>query len=90
MGILATLSIAAQSLKNQQVGIQTVGHNIANAATPGFSRQRVELVTEYPSFEGGVFLGQGSNVAGVQRVVDRFVEAELLTLNPTQKARATI
>ena len=81
MGILATLSIAAQSLKNQQVGIQTVGHNIANASTPGFSRQRVELVTEYPSFEGGVFLGQGSNVAGVQRVVDRFVEAELLTLN---------
>jgi flagellar hook-associated protein 1 len=81
MGILATLSIAAQSLKNQQVGIQTVGHNIANASTPGFSRQRVELVTEYPSFEGGVFLGQGSNMAGVQRVVDRFVEAELLTLN---------
>ena len=39
------------------------------------------MVTEYPSFEGGVFLGQGSNVAGVQRVVDRFVEAELLTLN---------
>jgi flagellar hook-associated protein 1 FlgK len=81
MGILATLSIASQSLKNQQMGIQTTGHNLANASTPGFSRQRVELVTEYPSFEGGLFLGQGANVAGVQRVVDRFVEAELLTLN---------
>jgi flagellar hook-associated protein 1 FlgK len=81
MGILATLSIAAQSLKNQQMGIQSTGHNLANVATPGFSRQRVELVTEYPSFEGGLFLGQGANVAGVQRVVDHFVEAELLTLN---------
>ncbi len=81
MGILTTLSIAAQSLKNQQLGIQTVGHNIANASTPGFSRQRVELVTEYPSFQGNVFLGQGANVANVTRVVDRFVEAGLLTLN---------
>jgi flagellar hook-associated protein 1 FlgK len=81
MGILTTLSIAAQSLKNQQVGIQTTGHNLANAATPGFSRQRVEIVTEMPSFQGGVMLGQGSDVAGVQRVVDRFIEAGLLTLS---------
>jgi flagellar hook-associated protein 1 FlgK len=81
MGILATLSIASQSLKNQQMGIQTTGHNLANAATPGFSRQRVELITEHPSFEGGTLLGQGANVDGIRRVVDRFVEAELLTLN---------
>ena len=81
MGILATLSIASQSLKNQQAGIQTTGHNLANAATPGFSRQRVEIVTEHPSFEGGLLLGQGANAAGIQRVVDRFLEAELLTLN---------
>ncbi|MGH7930374.1 MAG: flagellar hook-associated protein FlgK [Candidatus Binatia bacterium] len=81
MGILTTLSIASQSLKNQQAGIQTTGHNIANAATLGFSRQRVEILTEFPSFQGGVMLGQGSKVVGVQRVVDRFLEAGLLTLN---------
>jgi flagellar hook-associated protein 1 len=81
MGILTTLSLAAQSLKNQQAGIQTTGHNIANAATPGFSRQRVELLTESPTFQGGVMLGQGSKIAGVQRVVDRFLEAGLLTVN---------
>jgi len=52
MGILTTLSIAAQSLKNQQAGIQTTGHNITNAATPGFSRQRIEMLTEPPSFQG--------------------------------------
>jgi flagellar hook-associated protein 1 FlgK len=81
MGILTTLSIAAQSLKNQQIGIQTTGHNLANAATPGFSRQRVEIVTEHPAFEGGLLLGQGADVGGIQRVVDRFLEAELLTVN---------
>lgn len=81
MSILATLSIAAQSLKAQQLAIQTTGHNLANAATPGFSRQTVDFVSAYPSFEGGVTLGQGVNVAGIQRVVDRFSEAELLDLH---------
>jgi flagellar hook-associated protein 1 FlgK len=81
MSITSTLSIAAQALKAQQLAIQTTGHNLANAATPGYSRQRVDLVSAFPSFEGGVFLGQGVDVAGVQRVVDQFTEAELLSLN---------
>jgi len=81
VSITSTLSIAAQALKAQQLAIQTTGHNLANVATPGFSRQRVDLVSRFPSFEGGVFLGQGVDVAGVQRVIDRFTEAELLSLN---------
>ncbi len=81
MGITATLSLAAQALKVAQLAIQTTGHNLANVATPGFSRQRVDLVSAHPAFNGGVFIGQGVNAAGVSRVVDRFVEAELLSLN---------
>ena len=81
MSITSTLSLAAQALKAQQTAIQTTGHNLANGATPGFSRQRVDMVTAYPSFQGGVFIGQGVNVAGVSRIVERFAEAELLGLN---------
>jgi flagellar hook-associated protein 1 FlgK len=81
MSILSTLSIGAQALQAHQLAIQTTGHNLANVATPGFSRQRVDLVSAYPSFEGGVFLGQGVDVAGVQRVIDRFTEAELMNLH---------
>ena len=77
MSITATLSIAAEALKAQQLAIQTTGHNLANASTPGFSRQRVTLATAFPSFQGGIFVGQGVEVTGIQRVVDRFVEAEL-------------
>jgi flagellar hook-associated protein 1 FlgK len=80
MSILSTLSLAAQALKAQQLAIQTTGHNLANVATPGYSRQTVDFVSAYPSFEGGVILGQGVNVANIQRVVDRFSEAELLDL----------
>jgi flagellar hook-associated protein 1 len=81
MGILSTLSLAAQALKAQQLAIQTTGHNLANAATPGFSRQRVDLVSEFPSFSGGVLIGQGVDVAGVTSIIDHFAEAELLSLN---------
>ncbi|MDP2601867.1 MAG: flagellar hook-associated protein FlgK [Deltaproteobacteria bacterium] len=83
MGITSTLSIAAQAMKAQQLAIQTTGHNLANVATPGFSRQRVDLASAHPSFEGGVILGQGVEATSVQRIVDRFAEAELLSLNGT-------
>jgi len=81
MSILSTLSIAAQALKAQQLAIQTTGHNLANSATPGYSRQRVDLVSAFPTFEGGVFVGQGVDVEAITRVVDRFAEAELLSQN---------
>jgi flagellar hook-associated protein 1 len=80
MGVTATLSIAAEALKAQQLAIQTTGHNLANVATPGFARQRVDLASTPPLFEGGVFVGQGVKVTAIQRVVDRFAEAELLSL----------
>jgi flagellar hook-associated protein 1 FlgK len=63
------------------VAIQTTGHNLANVATPGFSRQRVDLVSTFPSFEGGINLGQGVEAAGVRSVVDRFYETQLLSVN---------
>lgn len=81
MSITSTLSIAAQALKAQQLAIQTTGHNLANVATPGFSRQRADLVSAMPSVEQGFPVGLGVDVRGVQRIVDRFLESELLTLH---------
>ena len=80
MGITSTLSLAAEALKAQQLAIQTTGHNLANAATPGFSRQRVDLTSAAPTFQGGVFVGQGVQVTAIQRVIDNFAESELLNL----------
>jgi flagellar hook-associated protein 1 FlgK len=81
MSITSTLSIAAQALKAQQLAVQTTGHNLANAATPGYSRQRVDLTAAFPSFEGGVWVGRGVDANGVRAIVDRFSEAELLTIH---------
>lgn len=81
MSITTTLSLAAQSLKATQLAIQTAGHNLANSATPGYSRQRVNLTSAFPSFNGGLFIGQGVTISGVARFVDRFAEAELVSLH---------
>src|ERR1044071_9224415 len=80
MSLISTLSIAAQALKAHQLAIQTSGHNLANVATPGFSRQRADLVSATPAVEQGFDVGQGVDVRGIQRIVDRFLESELLTL----------
>ena len=81
MSITATLSIAAEALKAQQLAIQTTGHNLANVATPGFSRQQVNLVSAPPSLIGSTLVGQGVHVAGIQSVVQRFLESELVGLH---------
>lgn len=81
MSILSTLSIAAQAMQAQQKAIQTTGHNIANVATPGFSRQRVEVSSAFPVAEGQLFLGRGVEIEGVKSVLDRFLEGEMISLN---------
>jgi flagellar hook-associated protein 1 len=81
MSITSTLSLAGEALKAQQLALQTAGHNLANLATPGYSRQTVDFVTAPPAFESGVLLGRGVKVDGVRGIVDRFSEAQLLSLN---------
>jgi flagellar hook-associated protein 1 len=50
-----------------QTGIDTTSHNVANAATPGYTRQRVELraAHSYQSLAGPV--GTGVVVEGIAR-----------------------
>lgn len=62
------LSIGKSALNAAQVGIATVGHNIANASTPGYSRQvMVQAAAESQNFGYG-YVGQGTNVVAIQRV----------------------
>jgi flagellar hook-associated protein 1 len=81
MGIVGTVSVAAQALKAQQAAIQTISHNVANGATPGYARQRVVLRTEEPLFESGLLLGRGVNATVVRSVIDHFAEGQLLDVH---------
>jgi flagellar hook-associated protein 1 len=66
MGSLsASLNIAAQSLLADETAIQTTTNNIANANTPGYSREVANLEDNPPIQVGDLTLGNGVNVASV-------------------------
>ncbi len=61
-----------------QLGVATTQHNIANASTPGFTRQQVLLSSRAGQQIGAGFLGQGVDVTGVKRIYDQFLNTQLL------------
>ena len=69
--------IGTTALQAFQRALATTGNNVANASTPGYSRQRV-LLTERPGqFNGAGYIGSGVQVAGIQRLFDALRAAEL-------------
>jgi flagellar hook-associated protein 1 len=71
------LGIGTSGLLAFQRGLTVTGHNIANAATDGYSRQRVDLNTRTPQFAGNGYIGTGVEVGGISRIFDQFVENQL-------------
>jgi flagellar hook-associated protein 1 FlgK len=63
---------AVSGLQAFQRSISVAGHNITNANTEGYSRQRVELGTRQPSFSGQGYIGRGVQIEGVRRLFDQF------------------
>ncbi len=76
-GIRDLLNIARSGLFAQQAGLNTTGHNIANATTEGYSRQRAELGTSQPALWGPSAMGAGVDVIGVKRIRDQYIDAQL-------------
>ncbi|MEN9867474.1 MAG: hypothetical protein RL748_3064 [Pseudomonadota bacterium] len=73
------LSIAQSGVQTAQAGLTTTGHNIANAATPGYSRQQVVQATAIGQNFGFGFLGNGVQVAGVKRIYSDFLGTQVTT-----------
>lgn len=75
--ISAMMDTGKRSLMNSQTALQTVGHNIANKSTEGFSRQRVELMTNTPIGEGNLQIGMGARAGVVTRVNNPWLEKQI-------------
>ncbi|MFT4512076.1 MAG: flagellar hook-associated protein FlgK [Planctomycetota bacterium] len=67
-----------RALNAAQLGMRTAGNNVANANTPGYSRQRIELSSSL-SFgaPGSLQLGTGVDVRGISRLIDEGLERRL-------------
>jgi flagellar hook-associated protein 1 FlgK len=73
-----SFSIGLSGLSAAQKALDVIGNNVANAATDGYHRQRIELTPERTSQVGSIILGGGVDVVGVTRMIDSLLEVEIL------------
>lgn len=78
------LGIGQSALAAAQMGIATTGHNIANANTPGYSRQVLLQSAAAAQNDGGSFIGQGTKIGEVKRIYNEFIGQQV---NATQSAQ---
>ena len=78
------LDIGVSGLRAAQQMLDTAAHNVANANTPGYSRQRVKLIESapytFPAFNRSGMPGQigsGVTVQSITRVRDTFLDLQV-------------
>lgn len=71
------MDMGKRSMANSQTALQTVGHNIANRTTEGYSRQRVEIQADEPIGLGKLRIGQGAKTSAITRVNNPYLEKQI-------------
>lgn len=80
---MADYYIGLSGLTAAQRAFDVIGNNIANAATEGYHRQKLELSPAYSQCPGETTFIGGVNVDGVSRMIDTLLEQEILNQNST-------
>ncbi|MFZ2301263.1 MAG: flagellar hook-associated protein FlgK [Gallionella sp.] len=71
-------SSALSGINAAQIGLATTEHNIANASTPGYSRQQIVPVARLAQQIGAGFVGKGVDVQNVKRIYDQHLSTQVL------------
>ena len=79
MGVSNVMLTGRSGMMASRAGIATTGHNITNANTEGFSRQRVEFKSATPqqSFNNNRTIGTGVEVQRISRYNDEYLEKQV-------------
>ncbi|MFH1700047.1 MAG: flagellar hook-associated protein FlgK [Candidatus Zixiibacteriota bacterium] len=72
-GLFHGLEIGKRALLTHQLSMTTIGHNLANVNTPGYSRQRVSITSAMPLDMGKFNIGSGVTVTTINHVRDLFL-----------------
>lgn len=77
MSLFSTLGTSYSGLSAAEVATATTGHNIANANTEGYTRQRVvtSAVTPFHATPGDI--GEGVKITKIARIHDEYVYSRL-------------
>lgn len=70
-------SASLSGMNAAQYALTATEHNIANANTPGYTRQQVLVNSRQAQATGTGFLGQGVDVVGVRRIYDQFLTTQV-------------
>ncbi|MFI3257555.1 MAG: flagellar hook-associated protein FlgK [Spirochaetales bacterium] len=96
MSSFAGIEIGKRSLMAQSQSIQTAGHNISNADTEGYSRQRVNLRAFDPLYKPDLTraerpgqIGQGIDVLSIERIRDELLEGRIVAQTNQESYWAT-
>ncbi len=72
-----------------QRALDTTSHNVANANTPGYVRQRTEFGARQPQAYGNGWVGRGVDVLTITRQYDEFLVAEARSLSSSASGLET-
>src|SRR5208283_911341 len=75
--LFGTMSVALQSLLVQQGALEVTANNIANANTPGYSREVPVLEESPPILSGNTMIGTGVTLKSVQSVRDNILDLRI-------------
>ena len=81
------IGISLTALQALQQAIAVTSNNVANANTPGYDVESIELTSAAPQSNGSVMVGAGVDVAGVSRA---FSQAETNQFNTSQSALGSL
>jgi len=78
MGLPNVLNTGHSGMMAAKAGVATSGHNVANANTEGYSRQRVQTTTNTPRSVGSKgMVGTGTLIDRVDRINDEYIEKQV-------------
>jgi flagellar hook-associated protein 1 FlgK len=86
---MSLLNIGASALLSSQTALATTSHNISNVNTEGYSRQRADIVTRPPDYNGGMYVGTGANVDTIERMYDGFLANQVRSYTSSESQQDT-
>ena len=81
------LSIGLTGINSSQANLLTTSHNITNANTPGYTRQRTVQATNIAINTGAGSIGQGVHVQTIERLYDRYLTSQVTSAQTRVRPR---
>lgn len=85
------LDIASTGMKSYQAALNTTAHNLANVATPGYSKQTANMSATNPLVTGSTYgmVGTGVNVDSITRQRNEYYDTKYRISSSVQSQYGT-